>query len=1242
MKTPGLSCCIGVTLLLVPLAAVAQIPVGTAITYHGQLQQGGQPVTGTVDMQFSLWGDPNTTSGQIGTTVVCDGQPGNLPVIEVGGGLFTARPDFGPDIFHLDARWLEIAVRYPHDPSDTAPYVTLLPRQELSPTPFALALPGVRTQQNDTCANVIGGYAGNTTHPSAVGQTISGGGFAGGFNRVVGSYGTIGGGFSNKASQEAVVAGGRLNHADALRATIAGGYYNTVDAQSGTIGGGERNTAGAFATVPGGIDNDAEGVLSLAAGYAAWAAHDGSFVWSDSTGDPNAPFASTAANQFLIRATGGVGINKPDPLPGTFDVAGKVRCEQLQVTENPTAGYVLTADGDGNAAWAPGGTGGTSLWSQSGSDIYYNAGHVGIGDAAPGDPLSVADDGNGGFIRVTRDPNSLGGLNWYEDTEREWIFPFFRGWQSDNLIVRDEAALRDVMTFEALTGDVGIGISNPEAPLHIVGGADATLAGGGYQIIGNTTGRNMVFDDNEIMVRDNGAGGTLRVQAEGGNIALCDGGGFVGIGTSQPKHHLHVVGDYYGRGHLYLHAYQGDGNDGTAYVQARDDSGTSDIALELRTQEAGVPGTVMRLTPEGNVGIGTFGPTARLHADDTATGELTYPVKVSNTGGDPNTAAGIVFQVDSGGEPRGKGALVYERMDTWNRGAFHFLQNSDANTALPDLSDAAMTITNGGNVGIGCTTPEAPLHIVGGADATITDGGYLLLGDSTSRNMVFDDNEIMVRYQGGTGKLRMQADGGDIEMCLGGGNVGIGTGTPGAKLHVSGTPGVDGIMFPDGTLQTTAGGGSGGGISGGGTTGYIAKFAGSTSIANSVLFETGGNVGVGTDTPGTKLDIDGSARASSSSDTYARLAYGRDGAFAQSEYGYHVTFSTGAGVRGHNTSTGHGVRGTSDLGVGMYGKTDGTGSEIFEVAGVYGVAGNLDADSYAAGGHFRASGGEGSGVVARATGEHGVGVSARSTGEQGTAILARAEPTIGLQPHYAGRFEATGATGTAIYAEGSHAGQFQGEVEVDGNTFITGGLAVGSETLDAKLKVECSSGYGLKAVANHSYGTAIFAMGGPDGNAADLRGNVRIFDQSTNDLVMELGTGLDFAEGFDVSASKTVEPGTVLVIDPDEPGKLTISSTAYDRKVAGIVAGANGLGSGVRLGAGQFDHNVALAGRVYCNVDARYGAVEPGDLLTTSPTPGFAMKVTDHTQAQGAILGKAMEALAADEQGQILVLVTLQ
>ncbi len=157
----------------------------------------------------------------------------------------------------------------------------------------------------------------------------------------------------------------------------------------------------------------------------------------------------------------------------------------------------------------------------------------------------------------------------------------------------------------------------------------------------------------------------------------------------------------------------------------------------------------------------------------------------------------------------------------------------------------------------------------------------------------------------------------------------------------------------------------------------------------------------------------------------------------------------------------------------------------------------------------------------------------------------------------------------------------------------------------------------------------------------DVQGNVTIRDISTGDIAIELGKGLDYAEGFDVVDNTGIEPGTVLCIDPEKTGKLKVSEKSYDKSVAGIVAGANGLGSGVRLGTQEFDCDVALAGRVYCNVVANEDDILPGDLLTTSSVPGFAMKVEDFDIAHGAILGKAMEKLEKGQRGQILVLVTL-
>ena len=127
-------------------------------------------------------------------------------------------------------------------------------------------------------------------------------------------------------------------------------------------------------------------------------------------------------------------------------------------------------------------------------------------------------------------------------------------------------------------------------------------------------------------------------------------------------------------------------------------------------------------------------------------------------------------------------------------------------------------------------------------------------------------------------------------------------------------------------------------------------------------------------------------------------------------------------------------------------------------------------------------------------------------------------------------------------------------------------------------------------------------------------------------------------------AERNIPPGAIVCIDAENPGKLKMSRRAYDKRVAGIVSGANGIKPGIsmideeQLEPGE---NVSLSGRVYVKANTSGGAIEPGDLLTTSDVPGEAMKASSHEHAQGAVIGKAMTALGLGE-GMVLVLVTLQ
>lgn len=146
--------------------------------------------------------------------------------------------------------------------------------------------------------------------------------------------------------------------------------------------------------------------------------------------------------------------------------------------------------------------------------------------------------------------------------------------------------------------------------------------------------------------------------------------------------------------------------------------------------------------------------------------------------------------------------------------------------------------------------------------------------------------------------------------------------------------------------------------------------------------------------------------------------------------------------------------------------------------------------------------------------------------------------------------------------------------------------------------------------------------------------------------VIEITGGSDLSEKFDVSSGATeLEPGTLVCIDPENPGRLVASTGAYDRTVAGVISGAGGVLPGMLMGqrgtVADGKHPVALTGRVYARVDAGHGAIQPGDLITTSPTPGHGMKAADPARSHGAIIGKAMTGLKAGK-GLVLVLVALQ
>jgi len=168
---------------------------------------------------------------------------------------------------------------------------------------------------------------------------------------------------------------------------------------------------------------------------------------------------------------------------------------------------------------------------------------------------------------------------------------------------------------------------------------------------------------------------------------------------------------------------------------------------------------------------------------------------------------------------------------------------------------------------------------------------------------------------------------------------------------------------------------------------------------------------------------------------------------------------------------------------------------------------------------------------------------------------------------------------------------------------------------------------------------------GQEGTAGHIR--VRnANDKITINLNGEKGDILlanaDCAEEFDVHEDAIVEPGSVMILESDR--RLRTCDRAYDKRVAGVVSGAGPYRAAIILDRQRTSTRrvpVAVVGKVCCKVDARYGAIEVGDLLTTSPTAGHAMRATDPAQAFGAVIGKALESFTSGT-GLLPLLVALQ
>ena len=392
-----------------------------------------------------------------------------------------------------------------------------------------------------------------------------------------------------------------------------------------------------------------------------------------------------------------------------------------------------------------------------------------------------------------------------------------------------------------------------------------------------------------------------------GNSIMYDNGTNVGVGTVTPTDRfeisattdalLHLTGAVVSATPPAPNVFR-EGSDGVLVVN---NGGTDTLALK-----------------NGNVGIGTTAPGAKTHIVAAgSSGSVVEALRVDNSEAGYVAGSGTGINLYYGGSGKLYGSI----------NAISTLAASGADSALAfstrggDVFAERMRIDKSGNVGIGTAAPGGKLDVQGGrsffAPASerygvgvkyVSTGGAVYFGATS--NSATPDAAIS------------NAGGGTLMTLQNGGNVGIGTAAPGAKLHVvgaveivDGTQGAAKVLTSDAnglaswqTLST--------GLNGGGTVNYVGKFTGSSTMGNSQIFDNGTSVGIGTVSPARKLQVDSSGVG--------------DGMYMSNaapnlDLGNNLTFGSATmhGLLGLATAAGHYGLAAGDVLVAAYGTSHG-------------------------------------------------------------------------------------------------------------------------------------------------------------------------------------------------------------------------------------------------------------------------------------------------------------------------------
>ena len=555
--------------LMVCQAKVSEAgPMGTAFTYQGHLYDANHAADGLYDFQFNLY-DANSGGSRIGSDV-------NVADVDVIDGYFTVQLDFNdPNAFNGDARWLEIGVR-PGDQNDPNTYTPLVPRQEITPAPYAryaASAPGgggvsVPLELSGAVAspgavikgtNSGSGYGVRGEHDSSGNYGYLGSSDFGVYG-YSGSYGVYG---YNSSSNYGYLGGnsygvrGYSSSGSGVYGSSSSSYgvygkHSSSD-NSGYLGGnsygayGKHNSTGNY----GYLGSASYGVYGSGT-YGVYGSASDTGVYGENSSSGNYGFLGSSAYGVYGSASD-VGVYGENSSSGNYGyLGGADGVLGFSISDYGVFGYSNNSDGVHGYNGSSGNYGylGSSDYGVYGRDD--SSGNYGyLGSNNYGVRGYNSGSGNYGYLG-----SASYGVHGRSDSGRGVY-----GYSDSGKGVYGASNIGHAGYFTGkgyFSGSVGIGTESPDEKLHILntsGNAKAKVeSDSGYaRLIMDGTSGNL-----EITFRQSGSYlGAVGYDPtndhlyifNGGNVVVKDGD--LGVGTTSPGYDLHVIGDIAYTGNIY-------------------------------------------------------------------------------------------------------------------------------------------------------------------------------------------------------------------------------------------------------------------------------------------------------------------------------------------------------------------------------------------------------------------------------------------------------------------------------------------------------------------------------------------------------------------------------------------------------------------------------------------------------------------------------------------------------------------